>query len=274
MMNANSMRLLTAGLGLCLAAWSWSAPHKAAGKSSATGSRAPAETVYVPVTPSPAFASSSKDSRETRTTESSPRDASARESSVHESDSHRTDAVFALGPTRDYASAFGLYAGFYSAEVLGNNPYGNFYYDLYPAGQPYFFEFTTGLATVQSSFSHDVIGGEGFKRNVMITFEGLAGFTLSGLAHGNGRAGGLFPYFVAGITYVDQGGVPFILPDGVPNFGGVAGFGNRMALPFGPKDGRWAINYGLRDHIYSQKLRTTPGLTQNFVLLIGVQKYY
>ena len=83
---------------------------------------------------------------------------------------------------------------------------------------------------------------------------------------GGGRGAGLFPYFVSGITAVYQGGVP--------NVGGVIGFGNRMSLPYGPKNGRWALNYGLRDHIYSQKLRNEPSLTQNFVILIGTQKYF
>jgi hypothetical protein len=170
------------------------------------------------------------------------------------------------GPTREYAQAYGVYAGFYAAEVLGSNPFGTLYWDLYPKGEAYFFEFTAGGGTVQSSFSRSIVGADEFEHNWLLAFEALGGYAYTGLSRGEGRNGGLFPYFVAGITAVYQGGVP--------NVGGVLGFGNRMSLPFGPKSGLWALNYGLRDHIYSQKLRNEPSLTQNFVLLIGVQRYF
>lgn len=224
-----------------------SATHKAA-KSSST-SHAPAETVYVQ-TPDPVVAS-----RESRASEP-----------AHVSDTHDAETVFAPGPLREASQAFGIYAGVYDAEVLGANPYGDIYWDLYPQGQSYFFEFTAGGGTVQSSTSESVVGGNVFPHSFMITTEALGGYTYSGLARGDGRSGGLFPYFVGGITAVWQGGVP--------NIGGVLGFGNRMSLPFTSKTGPFALNYGLRDHIYSQKFRTQPSMTQNLVLLIGVQKYY
>jgi hypothetical protein len=226
-----------------------SAPSKTASPDRSLG-RAPAETVYVPVAPvanpAPLFASSPSPARDT--------------------DERRTRAAFSSGPTRDFAQSYGLYGGFYNAEVLGSNPYANLFWDLFPGDQAYFFEFTSGVGTVQSAFSKSVVGGGVFPHSYMITAEALGGYTYSGLNHGPGRAGGLFPYFTGGITAIYQGGVP--------NIGAVIGFGNRMNLPFGPKDGRWALNYGLRDHIYSQKIRTRPSMTQNFVLLIGVQKYY
>jgi hypothetical protein len=186
--------------------------------------------------------------------------------SSRESDSRRTEAAFATGPARDFSQAAGLYVGFYAAEVLGSNPYANAFWDLYPQGQAFFFEFTAGIGTVQSSFSESVVGGDVFPHSFMITSEALGGYSLSGLTRGDGRSGGLYPYFLAGIAAVYQGGIP--------NIGGVLGFGNRMALPFGPRNSPYALNYGLRDHIYSQKIRTEPSLTQNFVLLIGVQKYF
>ena len=241
------------GILLALSAWllaipdSHAAPRKASAKKPSVERpvpRAVPETVYVAVAPAPV--------RESRTAES----AAAR----------RRESAFAAGPARDYAHAFGMYAGFYAAEVLGSNPYANVFWDLYPKGQAFFFEFTTGIGTVQSGFSESVVGGDVFPNNYMLAFEALGGYSYSGLTRGDGRSGGLFPYFVAGITAVYQGGIP--------NIGGVLGFGNRMILPFGPANGRWALNYGLRDHIYSQKIRTDPSLTQNFVLLIGVQKYY
>ncbi len=216
-------------------------------------SRAPAETVFVkepapqPASAPPLFQSS----------------ASSREKE-NEGSHSRPSATF--GPLKPYSKAYGLYGGFYNAEVLGSNPYANFFMDLYPGEDPYFFEFTTGIGTVQSSFSESVVGGGVFPHNFMITIEALGGLTVSGLTKGQGRAGGLFPYFLGGITAIWQGGVP--------NIGGVLGFGNRMNLPFWNKEGRWAWNYGVRDHIYSQKIRSDPSLTQNFVVLIGLQKYF
>lgn len=236
--------LLFLSAGLAAAA---GAPVK---KASAKGKAAPRpapETVFVQVAPpreAPmALAAASAPARETR----------------------RPERTFS-GPARDFSQAYGAFAGFYSAEVLGSNPFGTLFWDIYPQGQPYFFEFTAGGGTVQSSFSRSVVGADEFEHNWLIALEALGGMTYSGLARGDGRGAGLFPYFVAGITAVYQGGVP--------NVGGVVGFGNRMPMPFMSKNGHWALNYGLRDHIYSQKLRNEPSLTQNFVFLVGAQKYF
>lgn len=222
------------------------APRKGA---AAKGTKAPprpaAETVYVQVAP--------------------PREAAPAAEPQPAPVARRPERTF-TGPARPYSQAYGIYGGFYAAEVLGSNPFGTLFWDLYPAGQALFFQFTAGGGTVQSGFSRSVVGADEFEHNWLIALEALGGFTYSGLSRGEGRGAGLFPYFVAGITAVYQGGVP--------NVGGVIGFGNRMNLPFGPRNGRWALNYGLRDHIYSQKLRNEPSLTQNFVLLIGVQKYF
>lgn len=170
------------------------------------------------------------------------------------------------GPSREFGQAYGAYAGFYAAEVLGSTPFGTLFWDLYPRGQAYFFEFTAGGGTVQSGFSRSIVGADEFEHNWLLALEALGGYAYTGLSRGDGRGGGLFPYFVAGMAAIYQGGVP--------NVGLVLGFGNRMSLPFGDRTGRWALNYGLRDHIYSQKLRNEPSLTQNFVLLIGAQKYF
>ncbi len=233
----------------------------ARGKSPATSrpasSTAKAETVYV-ASPTPP----SHETREMRAVEP-----------VRDAEPRRSDASFSTGPARDYPSAVGMYGGFYVAEVLGSNPYGVVYYDLYPRGQGYFFQFDFGVGTVQSGFSKEVVGGDIFDHNLLLSFDALGGLSLSGLANGLGRAGGLFPYFIAGITAFWQGGIP-IVQEAVPNVGGVIGFGNRMKLPFLPRNNEWAFNYVVRDNIYSQKIRTTPSLTQNFVLLIGVQKYF
>ena len=176
-------------------------------------------------------------------------------------------------PLRDYAQAFGGHAGFYVAEVLGSNPYGAAFWESYPGGQPYFFQIDCGVGTVQSGFSRDVVGGDIFEHNLLLSLDVLGGYSLSGLAAGAGRGGGLFPYFLAGVTAFWQGGLP-ILQKSVPNIGGVIGFGNRMRVPFFDLGKDWAFNYVVRDNIYSQKIRSTPSLTQNFALLIGFQKYW
>lgn len=230
-----------------LAASAWSAPRKAAAKAPKAAPRMAAETVYVQVTPP----------REREPAHAAP--AAAAASTRH------TERSFS-GPARDYSQAYGMYVGFYNAEVLGSNPFGTLFWDIYPDGQAFFFEFTAGGGTVQSAFSKSVVGADEFEHNWLIALEALGGLSYSGLARGDGRGAGLFPYFVAGITAVYQGGVP--------NVGGVLGFGNRMNMPFMPKNGRWALNYGVRDHVYSQKIRNEPSLTQNFVLLIGTQKYF
>lgn len=238
---------LIALLAAALGTTAYAAPRKAS-KPAPSVRSAPAETVYVQVTP--------------------PRHASAAPMAVEPEAPpvpRRPERVL-TGAARDFGQAYGAYAGFYAAEVLGSNPFGTVYWDLYPDGQAYFFEFTAGGGTVQSGFSRSVVGADEFEHNWLVAVEALGGYTYSGLARGEGRGGGLYPYFVAGIAAIYQGGVP--------NVGGVIGFGNRMSLPFGPRTGRWALNYGVRDHVYSQKLRNEPSLTQNFVLLVGAQKYF
>lgn len=241
---------------LTFAAAAWSAPRKSgSGKSSPVDRQVPraaAETVYVQVAPPAASAGPAV--AESRQSETSNRE-----------DTRRRESQFSSGPNRNYSQAFGMYLGTYTAELLGTNPYANLFWDLYPEGQAFFFEFTAGGGTVQSGFSESVVGSR-FDDNYLITLEALGGYTLTGLSKGGGRAGGLYPYFVAGITAVYQGGVP--------NFGGALGFGNRMKLPFGPKNSPYALNYGIRDHIYSPNFGSHRSLTQNPVLLVGVQKYF
>jgi ABC-type transport system substrate-binding protein len=228
-----------------------SAPRKGAPKSAAAAAvKAPVETVFVAVAP-PAPAPV----RESRSSEP-----------ARDPDARRNESAFSTGPTRAYDQAFGLNIGYYAAEVLGTNPFTNVNWDLYPAGQAFFFQFTSGIGTVQSDFAESIIGGTQTPHSFMIAGEALGGYSLSGLTRGEGRSGGLFPYFVGGITAVWQGGIP--------NIGAVLGFGNRMKVPFMSKNNRYALNYGVRDHIYSQKLKTEPSITQNLVLLAGVQKYF
>lgn len=226
------------------------APRKGGAKSAPVPKAAPVETVFVAVAaPAPAPV------RESRSSESS-----------RDSETRRNEAAFSTGPTRNYEQAFGLNIGYYAAEVLGTNPFTNVNWDLYPAGQAFFFQFTSGIGSVQSDFAESIIGGTQTPHSFMIAGEALGGYSLSGLTRGEGRSGGLFPYFVGGITAVWQGGIP--------NIGAVLGFGNRMKVPFMSKNNRYALNYGVRDHIYSQKLKTEPSITQNLVLTAGVQKYF
>lgn len=227
-----------------------SAPRKGAGAPKSAPVKAPVETVFVAVAP-PA----PPPPRESRSMESS-----------RDSDARRNESAFSTGPTRNYEQAFGLNIGYYAAEVLGTNPFTNLNWDLYPAGQAFFFQFTSGIGSVQSDFAESIIGGTQTPHSFMIAGEALGGYSLSGLTRGEGRSGGLFPYFVGGITAVWQGGIP--------NIGAVLGFGNRMKVPFMAKSNRYALNYGVRDHIYSQKLKTEPSITQNLVLMAGVQKYF
>lgn len=192
---------------------------------------------------------------------------------AREPSTRRTEAAFGNSPLRDYSQSFGGYAGFYVAEVLGTNPYGVAFLEYYPVGMPFFFQFDCGAGTVQSGFSKDVVGGDLFNHNFLLSLDALGGYSLTGMTSGAGRGGGLFPYFLAGITAFWQGGLP-IVQKSVPNIGGVVGFGNRTRIPFIAVGRDWAFNYVVRDNIYAQKIRTTPSMTQNFALLIGVQRYW
>jgi hypothetical protein len=240
-------------LGLCAAA-AQAAPRKAPAPKPAI---AKPETVYVAAPqPSP---------RETRSPE--PIREAARDPEPRRSESAPGS------PLRNYAQAFGGYGGFYVADVLGTTPFGALFWELYPAEQAFFFQCDIGIGTVQSGFSEDMVGRFNFEHNMLLTLDALGGYSFSGMASGAGRGGGLFPYFLAGVTAFWQGGFP-IIQKTTPNIGGVIGFGNRMRIPFFGIGRQWAFNYVVRDNVYSQKLGGTPSLTQNFALLIGVQKYW
>jgi len=243
------------GLILCVGAAHAAARRAPAPKPSA----ARPETVYVASPTLPA-----REAREMRAPEP-----------ARPAETRRTEAAF-NSPLRDYSQAIGGYGGLYVAEVLGTTPYGVVYLEYYPVGLPFFYQFECGAGTVQSGFSKSMFGGTAgnFDHNFQLSLDALGGYSLTGQTSGAGRGGGLFPYFVAGITAFWQGGLP-ILQNSVPNIGGVIGFGNRMRIPFIPAAGReWAFNYVVRDNIYAQKLTNTPSLTQSFALLIGVQRYW
>ncbi len=163
--------------------------------------------------------------------------------------------------------AYGLALGANSAEMLGTTPIFLATCDLYPIPGPMFFQFTAGGGWVQSDFSKKMIGGSAFENNWLLALETLGGYTidLSG-RHGRDVSRGLFPYFLTGMTLVLQGGVP--------NFGGVVGFGHRFPVPFLTRNDNWTLVVQAKDQIYSQKIRTTPSLTQNFVVTLGVQTYF
>lgn len=168
---------------------------------------------------------------------------------------------------RDGLFSYGGAVGLYHAEVLGANPFGQVYADWFPLDAQVFFQFTGGVGTVQSGFSEEIVGADVFDHSWMLAFEALGayGFDLSKRA-GAGASRGLFPYFVAGITAIWQGGVP--------NFGGVIGYGHRLPVPFMTRNEKWAMALMFKEHIYSQKIRTDPSVSQNLVMTIGLQRYF
>jgi hypothetical protein len=170
---------------------------------------------------------------------------------------------------RDGVLAYGFAGGVYAAEVLGATAIGQVTCEWYPLAAPLFFQFTGGGGLVQSDFSQKRLtaGALSFENDWLVAFEALGGyaFDLSGHA-GSAVARGLYPYFLGGMTALWQGGVP--------NFGGVVGFGHRFPVPFVTHNDKWALSLNVKEHVYSQKLSNTPSLTQNFVVTWGLQKYF
>jgi hypothetical protein len=168
---------------------------------------------------------------------------------------------------REGTFSYGGALGLYQAEVLGANPFAQGYVDWFPLDAQVFFQFTGGIGTVQSGFSEEVVGADVFDHSWMLAFEALGayGFDLSKRA-GKGASRGLYPYFLAGITAIWQGGVP--------NFGGVVGYGHRLPVPFMTRNERWALALMVKEHIYSQKIRTEPSISQNVVLTLGLQRFF
>jgi hypothetical protein len=169
---------------------------------------------------------------------------------------------------RAFEKAYGIQAGVYAAEVLGSNPFALITTEWYVFEKsPYFFNISLGAGTAQSSFSKSVVGADVLDPNFLGAMEVLLGRALAGDdAKKTGSAGGLFPYLLGGMTALYQGEAA--------NVGAVLGLGNRFAMPFVKEKGQWALTFCIKDHIYSQKIRTTPSFTQNLVLTLGAQRYF
>ncbi len=177
-----------------------------------------------------------------------------------------TQSHAAPQPSGIPTSAYGAQVGLYAAEVLGSNPFGSVYYDRYIAEANYFFQLGAGAGTVQSSYSRSLFRAAVFENNLLISVEALVGYAPeSPWYKAKGRAVSLIPHFTGGVVGIYQGTVP--------NVGLVAGFGNRMPLPFFTKNRGLALVYSLQDHIYSQKIGSRPALTHNLVVRIGVHMY-
>ncbi len=169
---------------------------------------------------------------------------------------------------RAYDKAYGLQVGTYAAEVLGANPFALITTEWYVfPNSPFFFNISLGAGTAQSSFSKSVVGADVLDPNFLGALEVLLARSLAGDdAKKAGSAGGLFPYLLGGMTALYQGEAA--------NVGAVIGLGNRFDMPFVKEKKRWALTFCIKDHIYSQKIRTTPSFTQNLVLTVGGQRYF
>lgn len=169
---------------------------------------------------------------------------------------------------RPFVKAYGFQAGIYGAEVLGSNPFGLITTEWYVFPEsPFFFNISLGAGTAQSSFSKSVVGADVLDPNFLGALEVLLARALAGDdAKKKGAAGGLYPYLLGGMTALYQGEAA--------NVGAVLGLGNRFDMPFVKEKGRWALTFCIKDHIYSQKIRTTPSFTQNLVLTVGGQRYF
>ncbi len=176
---------------------------------------------------------------------------------------------------RPYDHTIGLHAALYAAEVLGSNPYIYGTYDLYPLPlYPLFVELTLGIGFAQSDFSTDVIGARRYNRNMLIATEVLGGFNLGTPKETKGISGGLYPHLLIGVAGLYQGGIPVIHQGSEANVAIVFGFGQRIAFPWEKKMGVWAVAYGVRDQIYTQKIEGNPSLTQNLIVHLGLLRYY
>ena len=166
---------------------------------------------------------------------------------------------------RPHRSAYGISASLYAADLLGTSPFGYLSYDFYPLpSTPFFMEVTAGAGFAQSDFSTRVVGRE-FDPNLLAAVEVLAGFNI-GAPSAPGASGGLYPYWLAGVAGLYQGSSA--------NVGVVLGFGHRVGLPWIKRGRRWALIYGVRDHVYSQKIDGNPSLTQNPIVHFGILRYY
>lgn len=149
--------------------------------------------------------------------------------------------------------------GIYAAEGFGSNYYLGARYNHFFNKWTYFVEASIGFSSVKSQVLEDLAAFQVFDSNGLMTYEFLLGYDMKPL--------GGFPFLVAGVAGINQGGQS--------KFAYVLGLGKHIPLAQFFNAKRWGLRYDIRDQIFKQQVSDEGSfVAHNLVFTLGLTYYF
>jgi hypothetical protein len=149
--------------------------------------------------------------------------------------------------------------GIYAAEGLGSNYYLGARYNHFFSKWTYFVEASVGISSVKSQMLEDLASFQVFDSDGLFTYEFLLGYDMKPL--------GGFPFLVAGVANINQGGQS--------KFSYVIGLGKHIPLAQFFSTKRWGLRYDIRDQIFKQQVSDKGAfVAHNLVFTLGLTYYF
>lgn len=149
--------------------------------------------------------------------------------------------------------------GIYAAEGFGSNYYLGARYNHFFNKWTYFVEASIGFSSVKSQVLDDLANFQVFDSEKLYTYEFLLGYDMKPL--------GGFPFLVAGVAGINQGGQS--------KFSYVLGLGKHIPLAQFFNVKRLGLRYDIRDQIFKQQISDKDAFTaHNLVFSLGLTYYF
>lgn len=149
--------------------------------------------------------------------------------------------------------------GVYAAEGFGSNYYFGARYNHFFSKWTYFVEASIGFSSVKSQVLEDLAALQVFDSNDLMTYEFLLGYDMKPL--------GGFPFLVAGVAGINQGGQS--------KFAYVLGLGKHIPLAQFFNVKRLGLRYDVRDQIFKQQVSDKDSfVAHNLVFTLGLTYYF
>lgn len=158
-----------------------------------------------------------------------------------------------------FSNALTITNGVYAAEGFGSNYYFGARYNHFFSKWTYFVEASIGFSSLKSPVLEDLAAFQVFDSEDLTTYEFLLGYDMKPL--------GGFPFLVAGVAGINQGGQS--------KFAYVLGLGKHIPLAQFFKVKRLGLRYDIRDQIFKQQISDKGSfVSHNLVFSLGLTYYF
>jgi hypothetical protein len=158
-----------------------------------------------------------------------------------------------------YTNGLTITNGIYAAEGFGSNYYLGARYNHFFSKWTYFVEASVGFSSVKSQVLEDLAAFQVFDSEGLFTYEFLLGYDMKPL--------GGFPFLVAGVAGINQGGQS--------KFSYVIGLGKHIPLAQFFSVKRLGLRYDIRDQIFKQQVSDKGSfVAHNLVFTLGLTYYF